>query len=71
VGVGLGIFLAYRIRGNRQAMFTAFKTADRPVSVKFAGGREEAMPDVTPLLRPSRLGDVRLPTSLLLSDGVE
>ncbi|EMC94755.1 hypothetical protein BAUCODRAFT_158285 [Baudoinia panamericana UAMH 10762] len=58
LGIALGIFLAYRIRSNRAAMFNAFKTADQPVAVKFAGGKEEAIPDLTPLLRPSTLGDV-------------
>lgn len=41
-GLGLGIFLAYRIRSNRTAMFTAFKTAEKPTHVQFAGGRSGA-----------------------------
>lgn len=64
LGIGLGVFLAYRIRMNRTAMFNAFKTSDQPVSVKFAGGREEPIPDLTPLLRPSSLGDVATYTLL-------
>ncbi|KAI7327470.1 hypothetical protein KC315_g7075 [Hortaea werneckii] len=57
VGVALGIFLAYRLRSNRTAMFRTFKAAEQPTSVKFAGGREEPIPDLTPLLKPSTLGD--------------
>lgn len=45
LGVGLGIFFAYRLRGNRQAMFRAFKAAEKPTHVQFAGGR-------TGMLRP-------------------
>ncbi|KAK3614471.1 hypothetical protein LTR56_027237 [Elasticomyces elasticus] len=58
LGVGLGVFLAYRLRTSRTAMFNAFKASEKPTSVRFASGREEAIPDVTPLIRPSRLGDV-------------
>ncbi|KAK6397029.1 hypothetical protein LTR65_007528 [Meristemomyces frigidus] len=64
IGVGLGIFLAYRIRSNRAAMFRTFRTADRPTAVKFAGGREEPIPDLTPLIRPSTLGDIATYTFL-------
>jgi len=39
-------------------MFAAFRTAEKPTHVKFADGREEAIPDITPLLKPSTLGDV-------------
>ena len=39
VGLGLGLFLAYRVRSNRLAMFQAFKTAEKPVEVRFANGR--------------------------------
>lgn len=64
VGIGLGIFLAYRIRSNRAAMFKAFKASDQPTAVRFAGGREEPIPDLTPLLRPSTIGDVATYTFL-------
>ncbi|KAK3074680.1 hypothetical protein LTR53_002687 [Teratosphaeriaceae sp. CCFEE 6253] len=57
-GVGLGLFLAYRLRTTRTAMFNAFKASEKPTSVRFASGREEAIPDVTPLIRPSTVGDV-------------
>ncbi len=43
---------------NRVQLFEAFKTAKKPTHVKFADGREEAVPDITPLLQPTKLGDV-------------
>jgi len=58
VGLGLGIALAFRVRGNRTAMFNAFKAKEKPTHVKFANGREEAIPDIAPLLKPSTFGDV-------------
>lgn len=64
VGIALGLFLAYRLRANRTAMFNAFKTTERPTAIKFAGGREEAVPDLAPLLRPSGFGDVATYTLL-------
>lgn len=42
VGLGLGIFLAYRLRSNRTAMFNAFKASEKPTHVQFAGGRTGA-----------------------------
>lgn len=39
VGLGLGVFFAYRLRANRTAMFNAFKAAEKPVEVRFANGR--------------------------------
>lgn len=38
-------------------MFQAFRTAEKPTHVRFASGREEAIPDITPLLKPTTLGD--------------
>ena len=58
IGVGLGIFLGYRLRANRTAMFNAFKAREKPTAVRFAGGREEPIPDITPLMKPSTFGDV-------------
>jgi len=58
IGLGLGIALAFRVRGNRTAMFNAFKAAEKPTHVKFANGREEAIPNIEPLLKPSTFGDV-------------
>lgn len=42
VGLGLGVFLAYRLRANRTAMFQAFKAAEKPTEVRFANGRSGA-----------------------------
>jgi len=39
VGLGLGVFLAYRLRANRTAMFQAFKASEKPTEVRFANGR--------------------------------
>ncbi|KAK5111797.1 hypothetical protein LTR62_004717 [Meristemomyces frigidus] len=58
LGLTLSLYLAFRLRANRTAMFTAFKAREKPTSIKFANGREEPLPDVTPFLKPSRLGDV-------------
>lgn len=58
LGLGLGLFLAFRLRSRRTQMFNAFRTAERPTHVKFLDGREEAIPDIAPLLKPTALGDV-------------
>jgi len=58
VGLGLGALLAFRIRSNRIRLFEAFRTAQKPTHVKFADGREEAIPDITPLLQPTKMGDI-------------
>ncbi|TKA74733.1 hypothetical protein B0A55_04031 [Friedmanniomyces simplex] len=58
LGITLGLFLAYRLRRTRTATFAAFKATEKPTSVRFASGREEVIPDVTPLLRPSAVGDL-------------
>ncbi|KAL8787056.1 MAG: hypothetical protein Q9213_002398 [Squamulea squamosa] len=58
VGLGLGVFLAFRLRRSRMQMFNALRANEKPTHVKFADGREEAVPDITPFLRPSTLGDV-------------
>lgn len=39
VGLGLGLFFAFRLRANRTKMFEAFKATDKPTHVQFAGGR--------------------------------
>lgn len=38
-GIGLGFFVAFRLRSARKAMFEAFKAREKPVSVVFADGR--------------------------------
>ncbi|TAQ88767.1 hypothetical protein B7494_g2933 [Chlorociboria aeruginascens] len=58
LGLGLGAALAFRIRSNRLKLFDAFRTTQRPTHVKFADGREEAIPDIAPLLQPTRFGDI-------------
>ncbi|KPI41786.1 uncharacterized protein AB675_5681 [Cyphellophora attinorum] len=58
VGVGLGAFLAIRLRSNRQKIFQAFKAAEKPTHVVFASGRQEAIPDIAPLMKPTPLGDI-------------
>ncbi|GAM42826.1 hypothetical protein TCE0_044r17151 [Talaromyces pinophilus] len=57
VGIGLGFYVAFRLRSARKAMFEAFKAQEKPVRVVFADGRTESIPDITPLLRPSTWGD--------------
>ena len=64
LGLGLAIFAAYRLRANRRAMFSAFKTGEQPVAVRFASGKEEALPDLTSVMKPSRVGDVATYTLL-------
>ncbi|PIB02648.1 hypothetical protein CB0940_02044 [Cercospora beticola] len=57
IGLTLSLALAYRIRSSRARLFRAFKTTEKPTHVRFADGREETLPDLTPLVKPSRLGD--------------
>lgn len=38
-------------------MFQAFRTVEKPQAVRFADGREEVLPDLSGLLKPSKLGD--------------
>lgn len=57
MGLGLGVFLAYRLRRARAGMFNAFKAREKPTALKFADGREEAMPDITPFVKPSAVGN--------------
>ncbi|PKS05692.1 hypothetical protein jhhlp_007959 [Lomentospora prolificans] len=57
LGLGLGVYFAYKLRRGRVDMFNAFKAAQKPTQVVFADGRTEAIPDITGLLRPTALGD--------------
>ncbi|OKL63675.1 hypothetical protein UA08_00926 [Talaromyces atroroseus] len=57
VGIGLGFYVAFRLRSVRKTIFEAFKAQEKPVSVVFADGRTESIPDITPLLKPSTWGD--------------
>lgn len=38
-------------------MFNTFKARERPTALKFPDGREEPLPDLTPVMKPSALGD--------------
>ncbi|KAI6083392.1 hypothetical protein F4821DRAFT_245051 [Hypoxylon rubiginosum] len=58
VGLGLGIYAAFRLRRVRADMFSAFRAAEKPTHVIFADGRKEVIPDITPLMQPSRYGDI-------------
>jgi len=49
--------LAFRVRSARAGYFKAFRAMERPTHVQFAGGRTEPIPDITPLLKPTTLGD--------------
>jgi hypothetical protein len=40
VGVGLGLWMAFRVRQARTRMWEAFKAKEKPTQVKFADGRE-------------------------------
>ncbi|KAK8023302.1 hypothetical protein PG991_006541 [Apiospora marii] len=57
VGLGLGVYAAVRLRRARADVFRAFRAAERPTHVVFAGGRTEPVPDITPFIQPSRFGD--------------
>lgn len=57
IGLGLGIYLAYRLRSMRLAYFNAFRAMEKPVEVRFADGRTEPIPDLADKLSPSRWGD--------------
>lgn len=45
-------------------MFNAFKAHEQPTAIKFAGGREEPIPDLTRVMKPSAFGDVATYTFL-------
>lgn len=64
IGLAIGSLLAFRIRANRARVFSAIRASERPVSVKFANGQEQTVPDFTPMLRPSIFGDIALYTFL-------
>jgi hypothetical protein len=57
VGIGLGLYVAMRLRSTRRALFQAFRAQEKPTQVIFANGRTEPIPDITPLLKPTTFGD--------------
>ncbi|KAM0698505.1 hypothetical protein Q7P36_001972 [Cladosporium allicinum] len=67
LGLALGTLLAFRIRSNRTAIFKTFRTAEQPVALRFASGKEHPLPDLTAAMKPSTLGDVA--TYCLLGGG--
>ncbi|RYO83400.1 hypothetical protein DL766_006821 [Monosporascus sp. MC13-8B] len=58
VGLGLGVYAAFRLRKVRGDMFNAFRATEKPTHVLFANGRKEAVPDITPYMQPSMYGDI-------------
>ncbi|KAK2742411.1 hypothetical protein FQN55_007849 [Onygenales sp. PD_40] len=60
LGVGLGLLMAYRIRRLRVDTFNAFRVAEKPTHIQFANGRLEPLPDLTPFVRPTTLGDIAM-----------
>lgn len=58
LGLGLGIYTAFRLRTMRLAYFKAFRAMEKPVEVRFADGRTEPIPDISAHISgPSRWGD--------------
>ncbi|KAF3001558.1 hypothetical protein E8E13_009781 [Curvularia kusanoi] len=57
VGIGLGLYGAYKLRTMRVAYFNAFKAMEKPTEIRFADGRTEKIPDLTDKLAPSKWGD--------------
>jgi hypothetical protein len=39
VGIGLGLYVAFRLRSSRKAFFDVFRAQERPTQVVFADGR--------------------------------
>lgn len=39
VGLGLGLYAAFRLRSSRKAFFEVFRAREKPTHVVFAGGR--------------------------------
>ncbi|KAI1498078.1 hypothetical protein F5X99DRAFT_412453 [Biscogniauxia marginata] len=58
VGLGLGVYAAIKLRRVRADVFRAFRTAEKPTHMVFSDGRQELAPDITPLLQPSKSGDI-------------
>ncbi|KAF5679616.1 hypothetical protein FHETE_781 [Fusarium heterosporum] len=57
LGLGIGIYGAYRLRSMRKAYFNAFRAMEKPVEVKFADGRTQPIPDLAQHLAPSKWSD--------------
>jgi hypothetical protein len=42
VGIGLGLYAAFRLRSSRKAFFEAFRAQEKPIKVVFVDGRTGA-----------------------------
>lgn len=69
LGLSLGAYAAFRVRSNRAKMFQTFRAHEKPVAIRFSNGREEMLPDLSPLLKPTTAGQV-LTWALFLSGGL-
>ncbi|KAF2013828.1 hypothetical protein BU24DRAFT_442755 [Aaosphaeria arxii CBS 175.79] len=57
LGLGLGVYCAFRLRNMRLAYFNAFRAMEKPVEIKFADGRTQPVPDITEQIKPSKWAD--------------
>lgn len=57
LGLGAGLFLALRLRRARKQIFDTIRASERPTHLQFANGRTEPLPDLTPYMKPTTLGD--------------
>ncbi|KAI1173210.1 hypothetical protein F4777DRAFT_462767 [Nemania sp. FL0916] len=57
-GMAVALYASFRLRRVRTDMFAAFRAAEKPAFVVSENGRQEAIPDLSPLLRPTKAGDV-------------
>ncbi|KAL8791608.1 MAG: hypothetical protein Q9195_005813 [Heterodermia aff. obscurata] len=64
LGLGLGLFSAFRIRRSKMQKYTAFHTQEKPLHVVFADGRIEAASGLSTVSKPSKFGHVATYTLL-------
>ncbi|KAF4448071.1 hypothetical protein F53441_8463 [Fusarium austroafricanum] len=57
LGLGFGVYCAFRLRSMRMAYFNAFRAMEKPVAVQFADGRTQPIPDISDKLAPSKWSD--------------
>lgn len=58
VGLALGLLSAQRVRAARTAAYSAFRAQEKPTHVVFADGRQEVIPDLSKMVKPSTFGAV-------------
>ncbi|KAF2092101.1 hypothetical protein K490DRAFT_32565 [Saccharata proteae CBS 121410] len=58
LGLGLGAFLAFRVRNVRLQAYKTLRATERPTKLMFEDGRTEPLPDLTPYMKPSTFGDI-------------